>query len=97
MLAYAGRERYDLSSLRLAVTGASTVPAELIRRMHDDLSFTTIHTGYGLTESTGTISLCRQGDPIDVVRAPAVGRFPAPRPSWLIAQASRFATSPVRS
>ena len=65
MLAYAGRERYDLSSLRLAVTGASTVPAELIRRMHDDLSFTTIHTGYGLTESTGTISLCRQGDPIE--------------------------------
>ena len=29
--------RYDLSSLRLAVTGAAAVPVELIRRMRDEL------------------------------------------------------------
>lgn len=92
MLAYAGRERYDLSSLRLAVTGASTVPAELIRRMHDDLSFTTIHTGYGLTESTGTISLCRQGDPMNVVSRTS-GR-PIPGTETIVADSSG---KPVRN
>jgi acyl-CoA synthetase (AMP-forming)/AMP-acid ligase II len=52
----------DLSSLRLAVTGAAVVPVELIHRMRRELSFQTIITGYGLTESTGVATMCRVGD-----------------------------------
>jgi HIP---CoA ligase len=64
MLDSANRQRFDLSSLRLAVTGAAAVPVEMIRRMREELTFRVIVTGYGLTESTGVISMCRpQDDP----------------------------------
>jgi HIP---CoA ligase len=54
--------RYDLSTLRLAVTGAATVPVEMIRRMASELTFRNIVTGYGLTESTGITTMCRHTD-----------------------------------
>jgi len=53
---------FDLSTLRLAVTGAATVPVEMIRRMRSELTFRTIVTGYGLTESTGIATMCRHDD-----------------------------------
>ncbi len=56
------RADYDLSSLRLAVTGAAVVPVELVNRMRSELTFSTVLTAYGLTESTGTVTMCRQGD-----------------------------------
>ena len=58
------RERtpVDVSSLRLAVTGAASVPVTLIERMRSELGFRTVITGYGLTESTGCVSMCRAGD-----------------------------------
>jgi len=56
------RSAHDLSSLRLAVTGAAVVPVEMIKRMRSELTFDTILTAYGLTESTGTATMCRQGD-----------------------------------
>src|SRR5947207_12564920 len=34
----------------------------LIERMRDELTFETILTAYGLTESTGTATMCRPGD-----------------------------------
>lgn len=49
---------YDLSSVRLAVTGATVVPVPLIRRMRDELGFQTVITAYGLTECTGTATVC---------------------------------------
>jgi acyl-CoA synthetase (AMP-forming)/AMP-acid ligase II len=55
-------DRGDLSSLRLAVTGAAVVPVELIKRMRDELTFETILTAYGLTESSGVVTMCRQDD-----------------------------------
>ncbi|HEX8803687.1 MAG TPA: FadD3 family acyl-CoA ligase, partial [Acidimicrobiales bacterium] len=55
-------DRFDLSTLRLAVTGAATVPVEMIRRMRSELTFRTIVTGYGLTESTGITTMCRHTD-----------------------------------
>jgi acyl-CoA synthetase (AMP-forming)/AMP-acid ligase II len=54
--------RFDLSTLRLAVTGAATVPVEMIRRMASELTFENIVTGYGLTESTGIATMCRHTD-----------------------------------
>src|SRR4051812_46099068 len=53
------RAEFDLSSLRLAVTGAAPVSVELVRRMKDDLCFETVVTGYGLTETTGIVTMCR--------------------------------------
>ena len=61
------RADYDLSSLRLAVTGAAVVPVELIRRMREELTFQTIVTGYGLTEATGTVTMCRAGDDAETI------------------------------
>jgi acyl-CoA synthetase (AMP-forming)/AMP-acid ligase II len=62
ILDHPDRDRHDLSSLRLSVTGAAAVPVEMIRRMRNELTFRTIITGYGLTESTGTVSMCRYDD-----------------------------------
>jgi acyl-CoA synthetase (AMP-forming)/AMP-acid ligase II len=62
ILDHPDRDRFDLSSLRLAVTGAAAVPVEMIRRMREELTFETIVTAYGLTESTGTVSICRPDD-----------------------------------
>jgi acyl-CoA synthetase (AMP-forming)/AMP-acid ligase II len=53
---------HDLSSLRLAVTGAAVIPVELIHRMADTMGFETIITGYGLTEATGIATMCRYDD-----------------------------------
>ncbi len=60
-------QRGDLSSLRLAVTGAAVVPVELIKRMRTELSFETILTAYGLTESTGVVTMCRTDDDPETV------------------------------
>lgn len=62
ILAHPDRTKYDLTSLRLAVTGAAAIPVELIHRMRRELTFETIITGYGLTESTGVVSMCRYDD-----------------------------------
>src|SRR5262249_23004099 len=64
---------YDTSSLRLAVTGAASVPVDLVRRMGEDLGFASVVTGYGLTETTGTATMCRHADPVEVI-ANTVGR-----------------------
>jgi len=64
---------FDLSSLRLSVTGAAVVPVDVIRRMREELRFDTVVTGYGLTETTGTVSMCRHDDAPEVI-ARTVGR-----------------------
>ena len=63
------RTDYDLSSLRLGVTGAAVVPVELVQAMRDELGFETVLTAYGLTESCGTVTMCRRSDPPGVVSA----------------------------
>jgi HIP---CoA ligase len=67
LLADRRREEYDLSSLRLGVTGAAVVPVELVHAMRDQLGFSTVLTAYGLTESCGTVTMCRRSDPPDVI------------------------------
>jgi acyl-CoA synthetase (AMP-forming)/AMP-acid ligase II len=62
-----GRSSRDLSSLRLAVTGAAAVPAALIIRMREELGFDRVLTGYGLTETTGLSTICRADDPVEIV------------------------------
>jgi len=51
------RDRFDLTTLRVAVTGAADIPVALIEEMRAELPFRSILTGYGLTEAgtcTGT-------------------------------------------
>jgi acyl-CoA synthetase (AMP-forming)/AMP-acid ligase II len=79
LLDHPGRDRHDLSSLRVAVTGAADIPVELIRRVAGELPFSTVVTGYGLTEA-GTASATVPGDDPETV-ATTVGR---PRPGFEI-------------
>lgn len=62
MLAHPRRGDYDLSSLRLAVTGAAPVPVSLVEQMREELGFEVVVTAYGLTESCGVVSICRPDD-----------------------------------
>ena len=62
LLAHPRRADYDLSSLRLAVTGAAPVPVELVRQMREELGFEVVVTAYGLTETCGVVSICRADD-----------------------------------
>jgi acyl-CoA synthetase (AMP-forming)/AMP-acid ligase II len=54
-------DRYDLASLRLAVTGTTVIPVSLIERMRNELSFSTVLTAYGLSEAV-VVTMCRPGD-----------------------------------
>ena len=67
---------FDLSSLRLAVTGAAAVPVEMIRRMRDELKFETVVTGYGLTEATGIATMCRHDDDPETISKTAGRAIP---------------------
>lgn len=58
---------YDISSLRVATTGATTIPTDLIRRMREDLEIDDVFSAYGLTESTGVVSLCSRGDDFETI------------------------------
>lgn len=77
LLDHPSRRDHDLSSLRVAVTGAADIPVSLVRRVHDELPFSMVVTGYGLTEA-GTASATGEGDDVETV-ATTVGR---PRPGF---------------
>ncbi|HWD52374.1 MAG TPA: FadD3 family acyl-CoA ligase [Acidimicrobiales bacterium] len=61
------RHKFDLSSLRLVVTGAALIPVELVNRLWSEMGIETVLTAYGLTEATGTVTMCRQGDSAEVI------------------------------
>ncbi|WP_281284300.1 FadD3 family acyl-CoA ligase [Nocardioides litoris] len=70
LLAAPDRASYDLSSLRLAVTGAAVVPQVLIERMRDaapeGLGVDQVVTAFGMTEAV-VVTMCRDGDPAETV------------------------------
>jgi len=67
LLAHPNRADYDLSSLRLASTGAAPVPVELVRRMREELGFEVVVTAYGLTECCGVVTICRPEDSAEII------------------------------
>jgi acyl-CoA synthetase (AMP-forming)/AMP-acid ligase II len=77
ILDHPGRDSYDLSSLRVAVTGSADIPVELIRRIRSELPFSLIVSGYGLTEA-GTATSTSPDDGAATIAA-TVGR---PRPGF---------------
>ena len=88
-------DQFDLSTLRLAVTGAATVPVEMVRRMASELTFKTIVTGYGLTESTGIATMCRHTDDPETI-ANTAGR-PIPDVEVLVVGRRRHGARPGRA
>ncbi|MFE5740482.1 FadD3 family acyl-CoA ligase [Streptomyces celluloflavus] len=76
ILDHPARDRHDLSALRLVVTGASVVPLELVERLRGELKISTVLTAYGLSESSGVVTMCRRGDPPDVIAATAGRALP---------------------
>jgi acyl-CoA synthetase (AMP-forming)/AMP-acid ligase II len=61
LLDFPDRAKFDLTSLRLAVTGAAIVPVTLIEEMRAELTFDEVLTAYGLTEAV-VATMCRPGD-----------------------------------
>ncbi|HVX09158.1 FadD3 family acyl-CoA ligase [Humibacter sp.] len=71
MLEHPDFSRDGVETLRLAVTGAAAVPAPLLERVRDEIGFSDVVTGYGLTESCAIVSMCRYDDPVEVVATTA--------------------------
>lgn len=67
LLAHPDLAKYDISTLRVATTGATTIPVDLIRCMHEELGIDDVFSAYGLTESTGVVSLCQKGDDFETI------------------------------
>lgn len=63
-------DKGKLATLRAGVTGAADIPVELVRRIHGELPFQTLMTGYGLTEA-GNVTLSRPGDSFEDVATTA--------------------------
>ncbi len=70
LLTAPGRAERDLSSLRLAVTGAAVVPVVLIERMRapapEGLGIDQVVTAFGMTEAV-VVTMCREGDSAETV------------------------------
>ncbi|MDQ3963211.1 MAG: long-chain fatty acid--CoA ligase [Actinomycetota bacterium] len=56
-----GADQYDLSSVRLAISGAAPLPADVLREFRD-LFGIDIYEGYGLTETAPTLTSNRMTD-----------------------------------
>ena len=67
LLTHPATRSADLSSLRCAVTGAAVVPVQLVKDMKRELGFDEVYTAYGLTESSGVVSLCDRDDDFETV------------------------------
>lgn len=66
LLTAPGRAERDLSSLRLAVTGAAVVPVVLIERMREELAIDHVVTAFGMTEAV-VVTMCREDDSAETV------------------------------
>ncbi len=72
ILDHPDRDRYDLSSLRAGTIGAADIPVELVRRIFDELPYSVMISGYGLTEGGTAAGTARDDDPETI--ATTVGR-----------------------
>jgi HIP---CoA ligase len=69
------RDRFDLHTLRVAITGAADIPVALIEEMRAALPFRVILTGYGLTEA-GTCTGTRPDDDAETIATKAGRAMP---------------------
>ena len=57
----------NISTLNLAITGAASIPVQLILDMKKIMGFKTVLTAYGLTESTGVVTMCSPEDDPEII------------------------------
>lgn len=62
LLNHPDRAKADVSSLRVSMTGGTTIPEALIHAMKADLGFDIVMSAYGLTESSALVTTTRIGD-----------------------------------
>jgi acyl-CoA synthetase (AMP-forming)/AMP-acid ligase II len=67
MLNHPEYDSYDLSSLRVAILGAASIPVPLIEEMRSRLGMQTVVTGLGITEASGIVTMCSHDDPPEIV------------------------------
>lgn len=73
LIATPGADQYDLSSVRLAISGAAPLPADVLRRFKE-LFGVDVYEGYGLTETAPTLTSNR------MAAAPRAGSIGKPLP-----------------
>lgn len=76
LLGHSDLGKHDISSLRVATTGATTIPVDLIRAMHEDLGIDDVFSAYGLTESCGVVTLCQKGDDFETIATTCGRKLP---------------------
>ena len=69
LLNHPRRAEYDLSSLRVSMTGGTTIPEPLVHAMKRELSFDIVLSAYGLTEASALVTSTRIGDSEQTVAA----------------------------
>lgn len=60
-------DREKLKTLSKATTGAAVIPTQLIEDMWQKLGIETVITAYGLSETCGLVTMCRQGDDAETI------------------------------
>jgi acyl-CoA synthetase (AMP-forming)/AMP-acid ligase II len=73
MLASPLARELDLSSLKKITIGAAGFPPRLVEDLHERFGVERVQSGYGLTESSGTVALCSPPDTPEMI-ANTVGR-----------------------
>lgn len=68
-----GFQEYDLSSLAVVGTGGAAFPPNLLRKVHDVLPHVVFATGYGMTETNG--SVCSSSGEDFIAQPDSVGRI----------------------
>lgn len=91
MLEHPRLKTADLSSLRIAVTGASTIPPILIERIRNELGFATVTTAYGLTECGGLATICDPGLPAETIAGTSGSAIPGTELCILDAEGAEMA------
>ena len=68
LIAHPDRDKCDLSSLRLVATGGTTIPVKLVEDLLAHLNpGTVVQSGYGLTETAGSVTATRPEDAPEVI------------------------------
>ncbi len=67
LINHAGLAGADIGTLRATVTGAASIPVHLVQQMKQVLGFDIVLTAYGLTEATGTVTMCRPEDDFETI------------------------------
>ena len=67
LINHRGLKMEDIRSLTKVTTGASVIPTQLIESMWQTLGIETVITAYGLSESCGLATMCRQGDSAETI------------------------------